>query len=130
MVVPVYQISWLQSSVTVPIVPGPYPVLDYGTKYNPSGSLPGLNDTNYGTTFATPLSAPLQSLCYSVEKQIESSLQESDHTLPCPTLWFFKRKADDHVWKEEGVLAAEDWNPMGICCKTKQKKKIQLRFLQ
>ena len=35
-------------------------------------------------------------------------------------LWFFKRKADDHVWKEEGVLAAEDWNPKGICCKTKK----------
>ena len=84
-------------------------------------SWPGLNDTNYGTPFATTLSASLQSLCYSVEKQIESSPQESDHTLPCPTLWFFKRSADDHVWKEEGVLAAEDWNSKGICCKTKKK---------
>ena len=64
----------------------PDPVLDYGTKYNPSGSQPGSNDTNYGTPFATTLSASLQSLCYSMEKQIKSSLQESDHTLPCPTL--------------------------------------------
>ena len=68
------------------VIPPPAPVLDYGTKYNPSGSQPGLNDTNYGTPFATTLSASLQSLCYNVEKQIESSLQESDHTLPCPTL--------------------------------------------
>ena len=103
-------------------IPPPGPALDYGTKYNPSGSQPGLNDTSYGTPFATTLSASLQSLCYDVEKQIESSLQESDHTLPCPTLWFFKRRADDHVWKEEGVPAAEDWNPKGIYCKNKNKK--------
>ena len=48
-----------------------------------------------------------------MEKQIESSLQESDHTLPCPMLWIFKRKANGHFWKEEGLLAAEDWNPKG-----------------
>ena len=28
-------------------------------------------------------------------------------------LWFFKSKADGHVWKEEGLLAAEDWIPRG-----------------
>ena len=46
-----YQNSRLQSSVTAPIIPGPGPALDYRTKYNPSGSQPGLNDTNYGTPF-------------------------------------------------------------------------------
>ena len=53
-----YQNSRLQSSVTAPIIPGPYPVLDYGTKYNPSGSQPGLNDTNYGTPLPQPCPPP------------------------------------------------------------------------
>ena len=30
-------------------IPPPYPVLDYGTKYNPAGSQPGLNGPTYGT---------------------------------------------------------------------------------
>ena len=42
------------------------------------------------------------------KKQIKSSFQESDHAL-----WFFKSKADGHVWKEERLLAAEDWTPKG-----------------
>ena len=45
---------------------------------------------------------PPISLLQRGKKQIEISLQESDHTPPCPTLWFFKWKgSDDHVWKEE-----------------------------
>ena len=65
-------------------------------------------------SLATTLSASLQSFCYNAgKKQIKSSFQESDHALPCPTLWFFKSKADGHVWKEEGLLAAEDWTPRG-----------------
>ena len=43
--------------------------------------------------------------------------------LPCPTLWFFKSKADGHVWKEEGLLAAEDWTPKGTYI-AEQKKII------
>ena len=60
-----YQNSRLQSSVTALIIPGPCPALDYGTKYNPSGSQPCLNDTNYGTPFChnlvrLPPVSPLQ----------------------------------------------------------------------
>ena len=57
---------------------------------------------------------PPISLLQRGKKQIESSLQESDHTLPCPTLWFFNGKADGHIWKEEGLTAAEDRKPKGI----------------
>ena len=63
------------------------------------------------------------------KKQIKSSFQESDHALPCPTLWFFKSKVDGHVWKEEGLLAAEDWTPKGTYI-AEQKKKKKLRLLQ
>ena len=82
--------------------------------------------------FATTLSASLQSLCYSAgKKQIKSSLQESDHALPRPTLWFFKSKADGHVWKEEGLLAAEVWTPKGTYIAEQKKTKTnKLRLLQ
>ena len=78
----IYQISSVQSPVTAPIIPGPrlrhqiqpFRVTTWSKRYQ------------LWYSFATTLSASLQSLCYSVEKQIESSLQESDHTLPCPTL--------------------------------------------
>ena len=63
---------------------------------------------------------PPISLLQRGKKQIESSLQESDHTLPCPTLWFFNGKADGHVWKEGGLLPAEDWKPKGIYCRKKK----------
>ena len=63
---------------------------------------------------------PPISLLQRGKKQIESSFQGSDHTLPCSTLWFFNGKADGHVWKEEGLLAAEDWKPKGIYCRTKK----------
>ena len=53
-----YHISRLQSSVTVPIIPGLYPALDYGTKYNPSGSQSGLNDNTYGTPLPQPCPPP------------------------------------------------------------------------
>ena len=65
---------------------------------------------------------PPISLLQRGKKQIKSSFQESDHAQPCPTLWFFKSKADGPVWKEEGLLAAEDWTPKGyIYCRTKRK---------
>ena len=74
--------------------------------------------------FATTLSTSLQSLCYSVgKKQIKCSFQKSDHALPCPTLWFFKSKADGLVWKEESLLAAEDWTPKGTYIAEQKKKK-------
>ena len=66
---------------------------------------------------------PPISLLQRGKKQIKSSLQESDHALPCPTLWFFKSKADGHVWKEEGLLAAEDWIPRGTYIAEQKKKK-------
>ena len=56
---------------------------------------------------------PPISLLQRGKKQMKSSFQESDHALPCPTLWFFKSKADGHIWKEEGLLAAEVWTPKG-----------------
>ena len=78
------------------------PILGHGAKY-----------TNYGIFLPQPCPPPSNLFATAWEKQIKSSLQESDHALPCPTLWFFKSKADGHVWKEEGLLAAKDWTPKG-----------------
>ena len=39
-------------------IPPPAPVLDYSSKYNPSGSQPSLNDTNYGTPLPQPCLPP------------------------------------------------------------------------
>ena len=73
--------------------------------------------------FATTLSASLQSLCYNAGKnRSKVPSRESDHAQPCPTLWFFKSKADGPVWKEEGSLVAEDWTPKGyMYCRTQKK---------
>ena len=78
------------------------PILGHGAKY-----------TNYGISLPQPCPPPSNLSATAWEKQMKSSFQESDHALPCPTLWFFKSKADGHVWKEEGLLAAEDWTPKG-----------------
>ena len=79
------------------------PILGHGAKY-----------TNYGISLPQPCPPPSNfSATAREKKQIKSSFQESDHALPCPTLWFFKSKADGHVWKEEGLLAAEDRTPKG-----------------
>ena len=68
------------------------PILSHGAQY-----------TNYGISLPQPCPPPSNLSATAWEKQIKSSLQESDHALPCPTLWFFKSKADGHVWKEEGL---------------------------
>ena len=78
----VYQNSRLQSSVTAPIIPGPYPALDYGTKYNPSGSQPGLNDTNYGTPLPQPCPPP-SSLSATAWKN-RSKAPSRKVTIHCP----------------------------------------------
>ena len=77
--------------------------------YGSLGPNPGLKGTKYNTLNHNLVHLPPISLLQREKKNIESSLQESDHTLPCPTLWFFKWKgSDDHVWKKEGLLAAND----------------------
>ena len=77
-----YQYSRVQSSVTAPIIPGPYPVLDYSTKYNPSGSRPGLNDTTYSTPLPQPCPPP-SSLSATAWKN-RSKVPSRKVTIHCP----------------------------------------------
>ena len=37
-----------------------------------------------------------------------------DHAQPCPTLWFFKSKADGPVWKEEGFTGSWRLDSKGV----------------
>ena len=65
-----------------PIIPPPGPALDYGTKYNPSGSQPGLNDTNYGTPLPQPCPPP-SSLSATAWKN-RSKAPSRKLTIHCP----------------------------------------------
>ena len=50
--------------------------------------------------------------------------RESDHAQPCPTLWFFKSKADGPVWKEERVTGSWRLDSKGVhILQNKNKKK-------
>ena len=89
------------------------PVLDHSADY-----------TNYGNSLPQPCLPPsnLSATAWGKNRSKVPS-RESDHAQPCPTLWFFKSKADGPVWKEEGSLAAEDWTPKGyMYCRTQKKK--------
>ena len=88
------------------------PVLDHSADY-----------TYYGNSLPQPCPPPsnLSATAWGKNRSKVPS-RESDHVQPCPTLWFFKSKADGPVWKEKGLLAAEDWTPKGyIDCRTKRK---------
>ena len=87
------------------------PVLDHSADY-----------TNYGNSLPQPCQPPsnLSATAWGKNRSKVPS-RESDHAQPCPTLWFFKSKADGPVWKEEGSLAAEDWTPKGyMYCRTQK----------
>ena len=86
------------------------PVLDHSSDY-----------TYYGNSLPQPCPPPSNLSATTWKNRSKVPSRESDHAQPCPTLWFFKSKADGPVWKEEGLLAAEDWTPKGyIYCRTKK----------
>ena len=77
------------------------PILGHGAKY-----------TNYGISLPQ-LCPPPFNLSATMRGKNRSKVPSRKVTIHCPTLWFFKSKVDGYVWKEEGLLAAEDWTPKG-----------------
>ena len=78
----VYIKHFLRYLYTCPFIPPPVPALDYSIKYNPSGSQPGLNDTNYGTPLPQPCLPP-SSLSATTWKN-RSKVPSRIVTIHCP----------------------------------------------
>ena len=110
-----------------PIIPGPYPALDYGTKYNPTGSQPGLNDTNYGTPLPQPCPPP-SNLSATAWKN-RSKVPSRKVTIHCPAPRCDSLKEGSMTTSERKWVYWQLKTEIRRVYVVKQKK-IQLRFLQ